>query len=1186
MKGKQMRRSLLFIIALLSILLLVGCSDGQNGTPEPEEEPKDYGSATVFAPGDTVQMISATAEGRALIDYISFYLDPMLDRSGKGGAIIGSEYSQNAELEIIVGIVDESRPATVKAQKLLERMERDSYFNMRYLVYAEAGCVAIAYDKNEYTNLNVFDVIDEELVTSLFAEKEYIAYPKGVVTSGTVDLITAQQELDAVLLTEQWATLEGLLGKEATDATRVLYSLYGDDMVDWIANLYDPGIGGFYASSGGRDGAEFGPDVQCTVQLLRFIVSSGMVDNVGTKWTEFLPQFMQQQMVYFGKSLQDSKSGYFYHPQWGKELTDTKISRRGRDLSWGVTLLVELGHPPVYRTPSGIAGDGITADEYWDALIANGEALSERPHTYAESPTFKLGEGVSSAVDRVVSDVSLSAAVDATTYLNTHEGFINYLLIYVIPGLHSNPYQTGNEVGSTTSQVEVASEKLGVYTYEAGDESNTKDATAADYMQFDGLTIKEMLINVVRDNINPETGLWGDLTASAPNGTEFRYTNGYFKTVGILTGWGVPYPTEYIPKAANALMQGIMGDEPSTTNCCDIYNVWSCVSFLKQNMNLIEDEELRAEVTASVDKILADAAPAAILNTYEKIKGYKKYDGGFAHNYVKGTSTHQGLPVGIEGLNQSDVDGTCISSTGLLRAMFDALKIPEAKRPSMHTESDWMRMLEIFIEQQDVIKYSYSGEEDAGLEYFDFEEELPEAKYLITTNRNVPENNLSLVKLGDRGVGLISKPTQNAQLYMDWKPNAPMLGASVGYFELDLMFSKLNAAKEPVELRIYDGSTEGMKIYTLYIYVNELEEGKNVYIASKTDKSNKVQVAKIGEWFNLRLAYYEGVSGDEKSPAAFKVFINGSETPSLVDEKFENGSPMPASNFGFARFLTMGAFSGYFYIDNVRFAQENEPYVYHEPTHNKGSSGTTTPDTPSTPQTPTTPSVPTGGSTSAVVDGKLTFDGATAFPVSAENGLVLKSDVKSGWKGSISFEKEDDNSFMRITDSFTAVNNDPNGDSGQCILRLHRPTYTGTDTTFVFEGKFRVSPLSDGQYISNNSSFDITFRNSSATRVYRTYFGVGTVGLNGKGGAAKDAWTVGEWFTLRIEYTVVGESADTASWKVSAFVNESLVQTSEEASSFAFSDSEGITDIAIILSAYYVGQLDIDDISIYQKPSE
>jgi hypothetical protein len=294
-----MKKIILLITCIAICLALVGCAtdDSENTNDAPTKE--DYGTATVFAPGDTVQMISPSAEGREMLEYLKFHLDPILrDDNGVGGAIIGSQYSNNAKLEIIVGMLDETRPATIKAHKLLERIERENYFDMRYVVYADSGCIAIAYDDNEYTNLKILDIIDEQIVETLTKDKDYIAYAKGVISSGTVDMIKEQELLDIELMAEQWENLEAAYGKDFADSCKVLYSLYGDELVDWVANLYDPGIGGFYASSGGRDGAEFGPDVQCTVQLLRFIESSGMVKNLPSGASNYIPMFMQQQMVF------------------------------------------------------------------------------------------------------------------------------------------------------------------------------------------------------------------------------------------------------------------------------------------------------------------------------------------------------------------------------------------------------------------------------------------------------------------------------------------------------------------------------------------------------------------------------------------------------------------------------------------------------------------------------------------------------------------------------------------------------------------------------------------------------------------------------------------------------------------------------------------------------------------------
>ena len=259
------------------------------GLTDPDYTP-DYGGATVFAPGDTVMLVGVDSQGISFAREAVDILEKMLSPYG-GGAYLGSEFNMNAPLEVIVGYMDETRPATVKAYKLLDSMERESYFSMRYAIYAENGCIAIAYDTNDYTNAQLLDAVREELLSLLFKNKDYVAYPEGQIDAGYVDLIAYQKELDNIQSGEEWRILAELMGEDVADACKTFYTLYDEKLPLWVANLYDPGIGGFYASSGGRDGAEFGPDLQCTVQLLRFIVQTGMVDNIGTDWSDFIPEF-------------------------------------------------------------------------------------------------------------------------------------------------------------------------------------------------------------------------------------------------------------------------------------------------------------------------------------------------------------------------------------------------------------------------------------------------------------------------------------------------------------------------------------------------------------------------------------------------------------------------------------------------------------------------------------------------------------------------------------------------------------------------------------------------------------------------------------------------------------------------------------------------------------------------------
>ena len=1228
-------KRILCLLAVLALCVsaLFACSDDEGGiTDGGKKEPVDYGSATVFEPGDTVQIIAPHVEGREFATYLSFHLRSVISNNGIGDIVIGSEYSPNAAREICIGLKDESRPATLSAYKYLERLPRDSYFEMRYAIYASGGVLAIAYDRNEYTNLQILDVIEDDFINKYIKDKSYVAFGEGLVASGTIDLVLEQEELDVIQLQEEWAALESKIGKEATDAFRKLYTLYGDDMAEWAANLYDPGVGGFYSNNSGRDGVEFGPDVECTVQIMRFFVQSGMTKNISTDWTVILPEYMQQQMIYFTKSLQNS-NGYFYHPQWG---TDIGLSRRGRDLGWATTLLTELDSKPPYKAANGKTGDGITADEYWDSLVANGEALGPRPYPCTESPVYsqgqitkpvKLTSSLGGADVSLVSNIVLTAddnpddpIVDtATDYLKSYTSFINWLLTTMGPGFDSNPYSMGNTMNATQGQIANSSTTLesgGKYSYTPGDELtctnfvtalkqvkvNTDSDSSNDldiagiYKLFEGMNLKEMTHFMLVEKINPEIGLWGQTSAKNPTGTEFLFTNGYFKTIGLFSGWGYAYPAEYIPKAANALMQGLLGDQPSTTNICEVYNIWSAIGSLKGNLkylnstdyayddagNVITDKSgnpvlLKTYITNQVNTILQDNLAEAIENSYNKIKGYKKIDGGFDHAYVRtegGYSTQQGCYTGYRLNNQSNVDATCIGSTGLTRTMFDAIGLSSYK-VSLHTESDWMKALEIFIALDPVIKYSYD-EESASAEVHDYEADIPGSGYLKMTMGSAG-NTFTQTKIGENGVGVLNKTDNGYQAYLDWKPNSVSTVANSASFETKVMFSDIVNANDRIELRLYNGTTaSGTRIYSLYFTVN-VKTGI-VSIAPKTASSQKVDIGKIGEWINISLVYFEQTVVDGKTiSACFKVYVNGSQTPVIVDPMFEDGSAVAASSVGFSRFITMKSFLGKIYLDDTRFAREQRDIVEDKPTHNAGAN-----DVDEDLGLPNNDK----GCTVLSKDGVLTFDNVTAFPIKYDNGFVISNSSQSAWKGYISAEKEDGKSFIRINDLFKDSGVGVVVDSGQPILLIDRPDYTGSDDTFVFEAKFRVTSLKSGELKNDNSYYiDLTFRNSAEKRVYRTYFGNKSIALNSDTkNEIKGVYTEGEWFTLKVEYTVIGTDADTATWDVKAYINGTLVQENSDKTVNDFASSRSVDKVGILLSKGFQGNFDIADIKIYQQP--
>lgn len=154
---------------------------------------------------------------------------------------------------------------------------------------------------------------------------------------------------------EKWKALEGVTSPEFVDAMKELYSLYDTELVEWVANLYDASVGGFYYSNSARDNETtvwkekeyvLRPDAESTCQALGFINSSGIAKSKGGNYWTFLPEWTKKQIGDYIYNLQDP-DGYFYHEHWGK---DIPVSRRGRDLSWSRSMLSALGREPKYPT--------------------------------------------------------------------------------------------------------------------------------------------------------------------------------------------------------------------------------------------------------------------------------------------------------------------------------------------------------------------------------------------------------------------------------------------------------------------------------------------------------------------------------------------------------------------------------------------------------------------------------------------------------------------------------------------------------------------------------------------------------------------------------------------------------------------------------------------------------------------
>ena len=138
------------------------------------------------------------------------------------------------------------------------------------------------------------------------------------------------------------------LNQEARASLERMFTLYGDGMYKWLARLWEPEIGGFYYSNSARDHEGFLPDVESTAQAIHALRNNGLFEKYNGEFRTALPEDFQKKVVNYVQGLQD-EDGFFYHPQWGK---DIPIMRRGRDYSWSIGLLDMFGGEPLYTPAS------------------------------------------------------------------------------------------------------------------------------------------------------------------------------------------------------------------------------------------------------------------------------------------------------------------------------------------------------------------------------------------------------------------------------------------------------------------------------------------------------------------------------------------------------------------------------------------------------------------------------------------------------------------------------------------------------------------------------------------------------------------------------------------------------------------------------------------------------------------
>ena len=691
---KKLSGTAFAFLALLLSLSLFACSfgggdggsnaDGGGGIGDGAiSDGGTDGGKTVIYKADTKLGIvfNDTAVDQDLINAVYSAAVPALDSSPS----FLNDGDTPRDNEIVIG--RSSRAVSVEAYNRLERIRYDDEWDsrdvLRYLVYSSGTSVAIAYDTNSEDI--AADYIINYFIDNYMRGKSELKLREGTVARGTVYLPEFYQARDDAYIDELWAKLEAERGSELVAAFKEYYSLFSDDVIDWFANLYDPGEGGYYYASSARDKEGFLPDIESTSQALSFITNSGMLHRQpgGTTVYDMLPEGMKERIIYFLK-VRQAPDGYFYHPQW----ESVGISRLSRDLMWASGMLKTMGVAPTYDTPNGYKGDGILADGTPVNAVA--------PTAYYLPSPLALGkEGVSALVSdnaRIPSKVTLCAdTVDAPLFLYRSAANFRY---YLETGdkdgtgkvrddwdINRNSYVIGNELAAQVQQIAAYDKVL----TDAGDES-----------------IIDILTEWLNSHQDPKTGGWDTTPTSDPNFDPYENCNGLLKIICVYNDIKREMPNAV--KACYTAIDAIFIEEKAP-HVCAVYNTWFAVRCIKNNMANYGGKEGMKGIDEVVT-YLRSIAPQAIRASASKMALFRHDDGSFS--YVEGHPAQysQNALVVPELVDEGDVNATIIGIAQTVGEIWDALGYGSYKVPS-HTDADLHRYIRLLEDLQPVIKDEY-----------------------------------------------------------------------------------------------------------------------------------------------------------------------------------------------------------------------------------------------------------------------------------------------------------------------------------------------------------------------------------------------------------------------------------------------------------------------------------------------
>ena len=768
------------------------------------------------------------------------------------GVTVSTATDHADESAVEILIGDTSRPASVYAMSKLTATDEKA---VNYIICCHDGDLAVAA-VNESSMELALNYLLTELGKggSITVKRDFEFIVNKTSDEVNDEIFAALKEIELENWESRWDESVAILGADTVASLKRLYAIFGKDTYIWMANLWDPDTGAFYYANSSRDNYPFLPDVESTYQVINAMRASGMFN--------------------------------LYSDYYGIDTTAALETILPEEMTAGIVEFVREMQD---------AGDGYFYHVQWGKNINT--SRRGRDIRWATQLLTWLGgtpkyptaldrlNGNSGVAAEIAGMIRKTEGVDSVGYLDSEAEFIAYLDTLKFS---TDSHSVGHGLASQMYEIEAAGllDTLLDYT----DELQRKN-------------YEEMAAAYAADPVNNP----------APNGLWQKEIN--YTSISGLMKLGAIYnlakrPVNYLPECVDSCIESALSDtDPAWV--IYIYNPWAALGSVMSlartaNKNAAARGESLPFDLESAYAVIYENAKAMVDKTIEKLAKFRKNDGSYSYYQTQSASITQGTYVSL-GLDEGDVNATyCAFQT--IAYIFSAFNID---RPAVWNATDLDSFLEIIESSSSIVKNSVDPDTDIDLE----DCEIGEIPIGITAASGVDSGTVNdPVRVGNKVYSAVSPlntkgDTTGIDVYHG-------LGSvACVEFSMDMLMQECSGGYS--HQITFGGRSTGDEVYmiTLTVNNNKVALGDSSSTTSKNISNSYGTVAKVGEWFNLRLKIF--ATPDAES---FRVKIYVNDKCIAISHNFYDSQiadSLPRTNVEYVKLYAMMRVTSILLIDNI-----------------------------------------------------------------------------------------------------------------------------------------------------------------------------------------------------------------------------------------------------------------------------